>query len=277
MTPSDPEIPPASGIDPDAAPLAQTSAAGIPESLADLGPQAVSDPPPKPQREPFWGYTDLLLFILLLLPSLGVLVVVALLLAMLPTLGIGFKLVLPQLAFYALALGCLGALFRLRYNRPLWSSLGWRPVPFTVAISCLVAGVFLALILSLIGSVLHTPEIPLPFQQIPLDRTTIISFGVLVVTLGPLCEELVFRGFLMPLLIRSLGVAGGIIASGLVFGCAHGFEYQWSWRHILLITTAGSIFGWVRQKTGSTAAAAFMHSTFNLTQFAAFLAQSRAL
>jgi membrane protease YdiL (CAAX protease family) len=79
----------------------------------------------------------------------------------------------------------------------------------------------------------------------------------------------------MPLFMRTFGAAIGILFTGFLFGSAHGFEYQWSWRHILLISAAGSIFGWARYKTGSTAAAAFMHATFNLTQFAAFLAQSR--
>src|SRR5579864_9495974 len=224
---------------------------------------------------PFWDYTDLLLFVLLLLPSLGVLVLVALLLNLFTAVGLGFKLVVPQIVFYALALGSLGALFRLRYDQPLWSSLGWRRISFGVAVWSSFGGLLLALILGLLGSALHTPEIPLPFQQMPTDRTTIILLGILVVVLGPLCEELAFRGFLMPLLIRSLGVAAGIAATGIVFGCAHGYEYQWSWRHMVLISAAGSIFGWARYKTGSTIAAAFMHATFNLTQFAAFLAQAR--
>jgi membrane protease YdiL (CAAX protease family) len=107
------------------------------------------------------------------------------------------------------------------------------------------------------------------------DRPTIIVFAIFVVILGPLCEELAFRGFLLPLLIRSFGAAFGIITTGLLFGCLHGYEYSWSWRHVLLISAAGAIFGWVRHRTGSTAAATYVHSTYNLTQFIAFLAQSR--
>jgi uncharacterized protein len=95
-----------------------------------------------------------------------------------------------------------------------------------------------------------------------------------VVVLGPLCEELAFRGFLMPLLIRSLGVTAGILLTGLLFGALHAYEYEWSWRHSLLISVAGAVFGWARYALGSTAASTFMHATFNLTQFAALLAQS---
>ena len=61
-----------------------------------------------------------------------------------------------------------------------------------------------------------------------------------------------------------------------MFGLLHLPEYEKSWKHGLLIATAGAIFGWVRYRTGSTAAATFMHSSYNLTQLAAFLAQTRA-
>jgi membrane protease YdiL (CAAX protease family) len=109
------------------------------------------------------------------------------------------------------------------------------------------------------------------------SSATIILLGILVVILGPVAEELAFRGFLMPLLVRSIGVAGGIVVTGIIFGSVHGYEYQWSWRHMLLISTAGCVFGWVKYKTQSTVASALMHSTFNLTQFAAFLVQQRSL
>jgi membrane protease YdiL (CAAX protease family) len=46
---------------------------------------------------------------------------------------------------------------------------------------------------------------------------------------------------------------------------------------MLLISVAGCVFGWAKYKTGSTAASAFMHSTFNLTQFAALLINARTI
>jgi CAAX protease family protein len=124
---------------------------------------------------------------------------------------------------------------------------------------------------------LRTPEISLPFQQMLDNRPTVLLFSIFVVILGPLCEELAFRGFLLPLFVRSLGAAAGIIVTGLLFGCLHAPEYSWSWRHVLLVSLAGCVFGWVRHQTGSTAAATYMHSTYNLTQFAAFVAQSRTI
>jgi hypothetical protein len=191
--------------------------------------------------------------------------------------GKPFQGLLAQLVWYALVFGALYALLHLRYRQPFWRSLGWNMIPFSTTAMCFVGGPFLAVAIGYFGYVLRTPEISLPFHQMLDNRPTLLLFSLFVVVLGPLCEELAFRGFLLPLFVRSLGAAGGIIVTGLLFGCLHAPEYSWSWRHVLLVAVAGSVFGWVRYVTGSTTAATYMHSTYNLTQFAAFLAQSRTL
>jgi len=225
---------------------------------------------------PFWTYFDLLLFALLVCSSLAFAFLLALLLSA-TKIALALKLVLPQVVIYALAFGSLKVLLLIRYQQPFWRSLAWKPLPFLATTASLFAGPVLAVAVGLVGTALHTPELPLPFQLITRDAGTVILLGILVVVLGPLCEELAFRGFLMPLLIRSLGTAGGIVITGIIFGCSHGYEYEWSWRHMILISGAGCAFGWAKYKTGSTASAAFMHSTFNLMQFAFFLIQSRPL
>jgi membrane protease YdiL (CAAX protease family) len=232
------------------------------------------EPYPQPTTDrplPFWDYTDLFLFAMLLVASLGVSLLFAVLLIKFTTLAVGWKLILPQLVLYALGLSGLAAIFRFRYDRPLWRSLGWKPTSLSITLSTLLAGPVVALALGMLGAALHTPEIDLPFQQMLGSPATTISLGIVVVILGPVCEELAFRGFLMPLLMRSVGAAGGIVFTGFIFGSIHGYEYEWSWRHMLLISLVGCVFGWAKYKTQSTAAAALMHSTFNLTQFAAFL------
>lgn len=260
-----------------------------PETPTPVHNETGDTPPPQPEIplsqqapgsaphpiEPFWGYADLILFILLWVPSLFVAVLVVWLLTTFTHLGIPVRLFLAQLVFYALALGSLKALLFLRYGKPFWHSLGWKWLSFSSAIGSFLIGPLLAISLAIAGNAIHTPEIPLPFQQMIRNPQTLELFGVLVVILGPVCEELVFRGFMLPLFIRSWGPLLGIVFTGFLFGLAHGYEYAWSWRHVILITAAGSIFGWARYKTGSTVASAFMHATFNLTQFAAFLAQSR--
>jgi hypothetical protein len=106
---------------------------------------------------------------------------------------------------------------------------------------------------------------------------TTVLLGALVVILGPVAEELAFRGFLMPLLMRSVGAVSGIVLTGVIFGTAHGYEYRWSWQYMVLISLVGCVFAWAKYKTRSTITCALMHSTFNLAQFAALLWRSRTL
>ena len=71
--------------------------------------------------------------------------------------------------------------------------------------------------------------------------------------------------------MRSLGTVAGIVATALPFGLLHFQEYGKSWRHVLLISISGAAFGWMRQATGSTKAAAGMHASYNAFQFVLLL------
>lgn len=243
-----------------------------PEAPEHLSPVAAPGPG---QEYSFWDYTDLLVFIGFAFPALVVSALLAPGLRLVLPVSRVFGALLVQLIWYVLVFGALLVLLRVRYDRPFWSSLGWR-FPFRGMAACLVSGPVLAIAVGLIGYVLHTPKIQLPmFDEMMSDRPTTVLFALFVVVIGPLCEELAFRGFLMPLLMRSLGAIGGIVVTAVLFGAMHGYEYEWSWRHLLLISIVGVVLGWVRYHTGSTAGSAFMHSTFNLTQLAAFLAQPK--
>jgi membrane protease YdiL (CAAX protease family) len=235
-------------------------------------------PIPRPQpptpRVPFFDYADLFFFLGVCIPCLFIAQLLVRVVAPTPK---SVQALLAQSVWYFLAFGSLGALFRIRYHRPFWRSLGWRPIAFSGAVGALLAGPLLALSVGLLGSALRTPEINLPFEQMLGSRGTIVLLGTLVVILGPASEELAFRGLLMPLLIRSIGATAGVVVTGIIFGVVHGPEYQWSWQYMLLISLVGCAFGWAKYKTQSTMTSAFMHATFNLTQFAAFLVQSRSL
>jgi uncharacterized protein len=104
----------------------------------------------------------------------------------------------------------------------------------------------------------------------PTSLALVALFGV---TLGPLFEELFFRGFLQPLLVRSLGAAAGILVAAIPFGLLHFQEYGNSWRHVVLISLAGAAFGAMRHFTNSTKASTLMHASYNALFFIALLVQ----
>jgi membrane protease YdiL (CAAX protease family) len=245
------------------------------EPLAGGAEEAL--PPPK-EREPFWGYDDLGVFVGMGLPLLvASLMIVRLAEPLGKRIGLGqmAALLVAQFVWYGLWLTALKGLLGLRYRRPFWRSLAWVLPPAGLWLPML-GGPLLAVATGGLGVLLRAPKVEIaPLEGLMGSPASIVLLVVGVAVLGPLCEELAFRGFLMPLLIRSLGAAAGIGVTALLFALLHGPEYGWSWRHVLLILGAGVAFGVVRWRSKSTLAAAVMHAMYNLTFVSAFLAGGR--
>ena len=142
-------------------------------------------------------------------------------------------------------LGTLAAIFRTQYDRPFWRSLAWT-TPELPFYSVLTAGVGLAIGILLLGTLIRIPQTRNPLTDLLKDPTSLILIAIFGSIVAPVCEELVFRGFLQPLLVRSLGMAAGILATALPFGLLHFQEYGNSWRHVLLISISGVAFGCMR-------------------------------
>ncbi|MFN7997098.1 MAG: type II CAAX endopeptidase family protein [Bryobacteraceae bacterium] len=245
-------------------------------------PQAAHEPldstaaqPVQSETYPFWGYLDLAAFIMVALLGLVVenLVLTAFLSA--EQLKKAYVQVPAQFALYAFLLSMLAMVFRRYYHRPFWESIRW--VPARVSSSFLVScGIMLALGVMLASVALRTPDINSPMKQLLSDKMSVVLLAVVGTTIGPACEEIIFRGFLQPLLVRSTGAIPGIFLAALPFALLHLQEYAYSWRHVLMICVAGAAFGLVREKTGSTRAAAIMHASYNFVFFLLLTAQQFA-
>jgi CAAX protease family protein len=236
-------------------------------------PSAPVPPPPEPY--PFWSYADLVVFFGLAFPCLllGAFVVKLLLwMFHLQVRNLALELVPAQFLGYGFLFFALYLLLKLHYGRPFWPSLRWvRTHPGEAR--TILYGFVLAFGVALAGAALRTPDIQTPMKDLLSDRSSVLLIAVFAVTLGPLCEELAFRGFLQPVLVRSFGAVAGVVLAAIPFGLLHLSQYGGSWRHGLLITMAGVGFGWMRQVSGSTRAAAIMHAAYNFIFFAALFAQ----
>ncbi len=268
-------IPPGSGAP---APQAEfESGQAVP--LAEPGAGEPEQPQHKPERYPFWSYGDLALFFGLAFPSL--LLGWALVRGFVLVFGVRIAAraagpLTEQFAGYLILFGALALILRMEYNKPFWSSLAWRDfqMPFLWVV---IFGLLAAFAVSVLGSLIRTPNTENTLTEMMQDRTSLILMTVFGVTLGPICEELAFRGFLQPLLERSLGTAPGILLAAIPFGLLHYQEYGNSWRHALIVAAAGSAFGWMRHVTGSTKSAAIMHAAYNAMFFSVVLSQRKDL
>lgn len=230
-------------------------------------PGAPTDPAVPQDRFPFWSYEDVFLLIAAILPSwfIAVLLVRASGVA-----SKGAQTLILQSAVIALLLAMLYLLVARRYNQPFWRSMGWsRPV--RGAWWCLAGGPVLAIAVAALGVIIRAPELPDPVKELVTGRVSLVFVVLFASVLGPIYEELFFRGFLLPLLVKSFGPAAGILLTTAPFALLHGAQYQWAWQQVTLVGIAGAVFGLVRYRTGSTAASTILHGAFNLTQVLGFL------
>ncbi len=235
-------------------------------------------PPPVARPGPFWNWIDALLLAVLSVPCLALALVLShgffLLLPRLP--GEAARALTMQFAAYAFWFGALWLILRQRYGAPFWSSLGWR-FPWPNMLFTAILGPLLVVGVAVLGEALRTPVVDNAVARLLRDRWSILLVGFFAVTLGPLAEELIFRGFFQPLAVRTFGQWAGIALASAPFALLHGPQYAWTWQHMLLLFLASFVFGYTRHRTGSTAASTIVHATYNLTFFVGYIAQRREL
>jgi membrane protease YdiL (CAAX protease family) len=204
--------------------------------------------------EPYWNYEDIGSFFFVLVCLNGV-IRLAIRTHLLRSTEVGGGLAMQSLTIIFLGIA-LYAILKLRYHQPVVAPLGWLlPSRFYTGISIL-GGVAAALA---IACMTHQQGHVMP--TIPAK-----DFFVLGFFLGPILEESVFRGCLLPVLTHNLGSAISVLATAVLFAAFHapGDITHWVW-----FTTTGLAYGTLRLVSGTTTAAAFMHAACNLTLFVA--------
>jgi hypothetical protein len=241
-----------------------------------LAPAPETAPAPA-ERYPFWGYADVCLLAGLAAPCMfaGSAVVrlamwVGRLHAAAPTAAAVAEMVLG----YGLLFTLLMVVFRVQYGRPFWRSLGWTParVPLGWNVIC---GLATGIGVGMVAQLLRTPPTSGPIVEMMKGPGSLVLLAIFGTTAAPLFEELAFRGFLQPLLVRDLGAVVGIAVAAALFGALHYWEYGDSWRFAALVGLAGAAFGCMRHLTGSTKAAVIMHAAFNALSFIALFGQGK--
>ena len=227
--------------------------------------------PPAPPRDPIWSGLDVfrifIIAIVVLFASIFAMTFVmpgatfqqrALRLAKSPEL-----LIAAQMLSYVLLLGYMFILVKKERRSPVfWTAIHWN-WPRTVWLYLTIGLVMQIAILGM-ERFLPLPK-ETPFDTLLRQPSTVILIAVFALTLGPLMEELFFRGFLYPVLARRWGAAVGIAVSALGFGLMHAAQYGYSWASVFLIFLVGVVLGIVRATKNSVAAGVLVHAGYNGT------------
>ncbi len=82
----------------------------------------------------------------------------------------------------------------------------------------------------------------MPIEQYFQDRPTALLLLIVSVTLAPLFEETIFRGYLYPVVARTFGIVPGVIFTGLLFGLMHASQLGGNLPQVALIMLVGIVF-----------------------------------
>jgi membrane protease YdiL (CAAX protease family) len=214
---------------------------------------------------PFWGFGEVFMMVAVFLIALGLVGGGATGLLH-ENAKLGYWQVAEEFVAYMILFAVLKVVF-FWAGHPLLRSLGWVPQPFS-ATTLVTMGLALSFLSGMLLVVLRTPEMQTPFEKMLGDsmvsRVAMTVFGI---TLGPVIEELLFRGFLQPVMISAAGVFPGILLTSLLFGALHLSQNAGMWQSGVIITLAGFSFGTLRHVSGSTKASSLMHIGYNSLPF----------
>ena len=223
----------------------------------------IQEPPPEPAQQTFWSWVDFAWLIgILFLAFVGMTGITGMALYFHPDLSSSGPFLLSmQFILYGVLYFGFYFVFRVRHHRPVMDSLGWRPSTFGVWTS-LGIGVLMAVAVEALTLLLKTPE-KSPIEMFTNTTLSLILVSITAVGFAPFFEELLFRGFLQPLLTRDLGAIAGIVLTGCLFGALHLLEYGNVWQYGLAISLVGITLGYVRHRSGSVIPGTLVHACFN--------------
>lgn len=148
-----------------------------------------------------------------------------------------------------------------------WSGLRWAQWPwlFLIAPGCVVGiwTIFAAIQacgymqwMESLGA--ETVQETVTLLQDSRDPVILTLMIITAVIIAPVCEELVFRGYLYPILKKYTGLWPGVFCSALLFSIAHG-----NITVLLPLFILGALLVWLYEKTGSLWAPIAVHFCFN--------------
>lgn len=235
--------------------LTLTALATVPMARAWL--RALSDAP-APLDRARWSFLEVVAVLLVTVLAMGLLVGG-------PETRLPVQLLLHSTAWGVSILACVAAI-RYAGGEPR-TDLGLEAASTMRAVWAGLGGILLLepalfgvnglwnLALRLLGLEVEAQPVLQSFLGLPGEELAVaVVFAVVVI---PVCEEVVFRGFLQGWLVRELGLGCGILVTSLAFGALHGVLYA------LPIAALSLVLGWLRWRTDSLVACFVAHGVHN--------------
>ena len=166
----------------------------------------------------------------------------------------------------------LFALVEGKYHVGFWDAIRWNWP--RAEWKLLAVGVAMLLGLSALENILPMPK-DTPFDKLLERPRDAYLLAIIAVSLGPLVEELFFRGLFYPVVARRWGAAWGVFLTALPFALMHMPQYGYAWGALLVVLIVGIVCGIVRAVTKSVGASFLVHVGYNGMQMLIAVAVTR--
>ncbi len=170
---------------------------------------------------------------------------------------------LTELVVYAAVAAYMFSLAEDRYHRRFLEAISWN-WPKGGWLKFMGLGVLLLAALEGLAHLLPIPK-NVPFDQFFKHPFEAYLTSLFAISVGPLMEELFFRGFLYPVLARRMGVVNAVILTAVGFGLIHALQLGFAWGLVLIIFLVGVVLTIVRALTHSVASGFVVHVSYNFT------------
>lgn len=178
------------------------------------------------------------------------------------------------LVICTLALAGLVTVMLIQRRWPFWWSQGHAPglgVVRTPRPSFFAYAVLIGLATPIVGGLLtnliaHGHAVTQQIQQIGSDTPLSLRLPLvlIVATLGPFVEELLFRGVLLSALMQRCRTGWAVVVSSLLFALVHLPGLGWQWFALPDLILLACLLAWLRLRSASIWPAVLAHSCNNL-------------
>lgn len=208
-----------------------------------------------------------------------------------------------MLALYLIAFLPGAALYPLLWRRPLLAGLHWNAAAVRRRWAWwMAAGVACFFISFAFGKLLHFPA-HTPMEELLTTPAAYWTLWAFAITIAPLSEEIVFRGFLLPAFATAFDWLGqsmagrrpahpvdadghpqwsvpamilAAIPTSMLFALVHSSQNAHAWGPFILLCSVSLVLCAVRFAARSVAASTLTHATYNCTLFVVMFFHSRA-
>ena len=143
----------------------------------------------------------------------------------------------------------------------------WNPLPLHAAVECMVAGAITG------GAVVAVAKLSIQ----PLGAEGGWNRALLAIVLGPIAEEVIFRGYLMTAALRLARrlpflrpAPSSTVAVALLFAVSHRSTPGTTALQLCCIAATGCLYGHLRLSQRSTVASVLAHGAYNLVLYVSY-------